>query len=72
VTLLPERPAHGLVFAPNSIAIVGSSTRIGFSAVGASLSATVSPMLICSMPAIATMSPESARSISTRFKPCQP
>ena len=72
VTLLPDRPAHGLVLAPNSMVMVGSSTRMGFSAVGASLSATVSPMLISSMPAIATMSPESARSISTRFKPCQP
>ena len=72
VTWLPERPAHGLVFTPNTIAMVGSSMRMGGSASGRSRSATVSPMWMSSMPAMATMSPAQARSSSMRFNPCQP
>src|SRR5207247_2268348 len=72
VTWLPERPAHGLVFTANTIAMVGSSMRMGGSASGRSRSATVSPMWMSSMPAMATMSPAQARSSSMRFNPCQP
>jgi hypothetical protein len=57
---------------PKSIAMVGSSIRMGGSGAGRSRSATVSPIAMSSMPAIATMSPAIACSRSTRLRPRQP
>ena len=48
---------------------VGSSMEMDGNASGFSASATVSPMLISSIPANAMISPISASSVSTRFKP---
>ena len=48
---------------------VGSSIEIVGSASGFSASATVSPILMSSIPTKAMMSPMPASSVSTRFKP---
>jgi hypothetical protein len=52
-----------------SIDTVGSSIRMSGSATGFSSAPTVSPMSIVSMPAMATISPALASSISMRFRP---
>ena len=54
---VPSRPATGEVLIPIVIDRLGSSTRSGSSGRGSSGSASVSPIVISSMPAIATMSP---------------
>ena len=72
VTYLPSRPAKGETLAEKSIDTVGSSMRIAGSPTGRSASATVSPISIWSMPAIATMSPAEASPISTRRSPSYP
>ena len=69
VTYLPSLPANGDTLAEKSIDTVGSSMRISGSATGFSMGATVSPMSIVSMPAMATIWPALASGISTRFKP---
>jgi len=51
---------------------VGSSIRMSGSATGFSTSATVSPMSIDSMPAMATISPALASGISVRLSPSYP
>ena len=53
----------------NIIAIVGSSMTIGGRGAGFSAFVMVSPIVIPSTPATATMSPSSVSVISTRFKP---
>ncbi|MNI41118.1 hypothetical protein D3C73_953630 [compost metagenome] len=72
VTHLPSLPAKGLLFTRNVICIVGSSIFRTGSASGFCGSAIVSPMLISLIPAIATMSPAPASSVSTRFRPWKP
>jgi hypothetical protein len=62
-------PANGETLAEKSIETVGSSIRMRGSARGFSSSATVSPMSMLSMPAMATISPALASAISTRFSP---
>ena len=69
VTNRPSLPASGEMLAEKSIDTVGSSMRISGSATGASPSATVSPISIESIPAIATRSPALASAISTRLSP---
>ena len=59
----------GEVFTPNTIETVGSSMAVGGMATGCSAVATVSPMVMFSMPARHTMSPAAAASMSTRFRP---
>ena len=58
VTFAPRtRPAIGEVFVPIVIEMAGSSTVISGSGRGSSASASVSPIMISGMPAIAMMSP---------------
>ncbi len=58
VTYCPSRPAKGEVFTVNCIAIVGSSMAMCGSGDGFSTLVIVSPMVMPSTPATATMSPE--------------
>ncbi len=60
------RPTSGEVFTPIVIEIAGSSTVISGSGRGSSGSASVSPIMISPMPAIAMMSPGPAVSTGTR------
>jgi len=69
VTKRPSRPANGDTLAEKSIDTVGSSIRMSGRACGLSGSATVSPISMASMPAIATRSPALASAISIRFSP---
>ena len=69
VTYLPSRPANGPSFTRKIIDIVGSSTLMRGSGVGASGWAMVSPMPISSAPAMHTISPGPASFTSTRFRP---
>jgi hypothetical protein len=62
-------PENGEVLTPKIIAIVGSSTLITGSGFGLSTSVIVSPMLMSSNPASATISPTPALSTVVRFKP---
>jgi hypothetical protein len=55
--LLPDWPASGEVLMPIVIEIDGSSMVITGSGCGSSGSASVSPMVISGIPAIAMMSP---------------
>ena len=72
VNNLPSLPQNGLVFTPNVICNVGSSIlKIG-RASSLPTSHTVSPTEISGSPEIAIMSPASASSISTLFKPKKP
>ncbi len=66
VSLPPSRPDNGEVLMPIVIDSDGSSTRVTGSARGSSGSASVSPIVISSMPATATISPGPASSASTR------
>jgi hypothetical protein len=67
VTLWPfTRPAIGDEFAPIVMEIAGSSTVMSGSGRGSSGSASVSPIVISGMPAIAMMSPGPASSAGTR------
>ena len=66
---MPSRPEKGEVFTVNIIAMVGSSMTMGGSGAGFSALVIVSPMVIPSTPATATMSPSSVWVMSTRFKP---
>ena len=67
--VLAVRPANGEVFTVNSIAMVGSSMAICGSGAGFSTLVMVSPMVIPSTPATATMSPSSVSVMSVRFSP---
>ena len=69
VTNFPSFPTNGESFTINVIARVGSSISIRGKAIGSFISANVSPISMSSIPAIQTMSPASASSISTLFKP---
>ncbi len=60
------RPASGEVFTPIVIEMAGSSTVISGSGRGSSMSASVSPIMMSGMPAMATMSPGPAESAWTR------
>ena len=67
MTLVPfSRPASGDVLVPIVIEIAGWSTVISGSATGFSGSASVSPIVMSGMPAMATMSPGPALSPGTR------
>ncbi len=66
VSFVPDWPDSGAVLIPIVIEIDGSSTVISGSGTGFSRSASVSPMVISGMPAIAMMSPAQARSAGTR------
>ena len=67
VTLAPAVcPASGEVFTPIVIEMAGSSTVISGSGRGSSTSASVSPIMMSGMPAMATMSPGPAESACTR------
>jgi hypothetical protein len=67
VTLAPlTLPASGEVLIPMVMEIAGSSTVISGSGCGFSASVRVSPMVISSMPATATISPGPADSAGTR------
>jgi hypothetical protein len=54
---------------PKIIAMVGSSTAIAGNGCGLSIDVIVSPMLMFSIPASATISPKPARSTDSRFSP---
>ena len=69
VTNLPSRPAKGEVLTPKVIFIVGGSISTGGSLIGFCVLVIVSPMCTSSNPAMATMSPATASSLSTCFKP---
>ena len=69
VTNFPSFPTNGESFTINVIASVGSSISIRGNATGSFISANVSPISMSSIPATQTMSPASASSISTLFKP---
>ena len=69
VTYWPSRPARGDVLTPKIIDTVGSSIAIGGIATRFSMSATVSPIVMSSMPARHTISPAPAASMSTRLRP---
>ena len=72
VTCFPSCPENGEEFVENVIFNVGSSMcKIG-NASSLPISQTVSPTLISGKPAIATISPACADSISTRFNPKNP
>ena len=67
VTLAPlTLPASGEVLIPMVMEMAGSSTVISGSGRGSSTSVRVSPMVISSMPATATISPGPADSAGTR------
>ncbi len=66
VSFLPLSPASGAVLMPIVIEMLGSSMVMTGSGRGSSGSASVSPMVISGMPAMATMSPGPACSIGTR------
>ncbi len=66
VSFLPDWPASGEVLMPIVIEIDGSSIVMTGSGRGSSGSASVSPMVISAMPAIAMMSPGPADSAGTR------
>ena len=55
----------------NCMAMVGSSMVMTGSGAGFSTSVMVSPMLMPSTPATATMSPSSVASMSVRFRPAK-
>ncbi|CAB4960600.1 unannotated protein [freshwater metagenome] len=69
VRSFPSCPAIGEVLIPMVIEIDGSSTMICGSACGRSRSARVSPKVMVSIPAIATISPGPASSAGTRSSP---
>ena len=66
VSLLPSVPARGEVLIPSTIESEGSSTVITGSGRGSSGSASVSPIVISSIPATAMISPGPASSAGTR------
>ena len=68
VSLSPSFPAKGDEFVPIVTERVGSSTVITGRGLGSSGSDSVSPMVISSIPEIATTSPAPAVSTSTRSK----
>ena len=69
VTLAPlTRPASGEVLMPMVMEIAGSSTVISGRGFGFSGSVRVSPMVMSSIPATATMSPGPASSAGTRSR----
>ena len=72
VTNLPSVPANGLSFTEKFICKVGSSTLIKGNAFGVLGSQIVSPIWISEKPAIPTISPADADSISTRPKSLNP
>src|SRR5699024_6374813 len=61
-----SRPAMGEVFTPIVMEIAGSSTVMGGRGRGSSASVSVSPIMMSSMPATATISPACASSAGTR------
>ena len=65
----PSRPANGPVLCEKFMEMVGSSTLMLSNASGFAADASVSPTFTSSTPAIETISPASALSASTRFKP---
>src|SRR3954453_4792387 len=69
VSFLPDRPEIGEVLMPMVIEIDGSSTVSGGSGRGSLGSARVSPIMMSSMPAIATRSPGPALSAEVRSRP---
>ena len=70
VTFAPlTRPASGEVLMPMVMEIAGSSTVISGSGAGFSRSVSVSPIVMSSMPATATISPGPALSAGTRSRP---
>jgi hypothetical protein len=69
VTQRPSRPAKGEVLTEKTIDSVGSSMCSAGSGAGISAEVMVSPMAMPSKPARATISPQSAPSTSTRFRP---
>ena len=69
VTYWPSRPAKGEVLTLNWMAMVGSSMTISGSGAGFSTLVIVSPMVMPSTPATATMSPIVVSSISVRLSP---
>ena len=70
VTLAPlTRPASGEVLMPTVMEMAGSSTVISGSGLGFSRSVRVSPIMMSSMPATATISPGPASSAGTRSRP---
>ena len=66
VSFLPLSPASGEVLMPTVIEMLGSSMVMTGSGRGSSRSASVSPMVISGMPAMAMMSPGPADSAGTR------
>ena len=68
VRSFPLLPARGEVLIPIVIEIDGSSTMIGGSACGFSISARVSPNVMVSIPATAMMSPGCASNAGTRSR----
>jgi hypothetical protein len=69
VTYWPSRPASGELFTDICMAMVGSSMTISGSGAGFSMLVMVSPMVMPSTPAMATMSPVSVLSMSVRLRP---
>ena len=69
VTQRPSLPAKGEVFTEKIIESVGSSMCSGGRGAGVSDEVIVSPTLMPSKPARATISPHGANSASTRFRP---
>jgi hypothetical protein len=69
VSFLPDRPASGAVLIPMVIEIDGSSTVSGGSGRGSFGSARVSPIMMSSIPAMATSSPGPALSAGVRVRP---
>ncbi len=69
MTNFPSLPANGEVLTLKIIEMVGSSTLMRGSGRGSAAESSVSPMLMPSMPASATISPAEASSIGVCFKP---
>ena len=69
MSFLPDLPDSGAVLIPMVIEIDGSSTVSGGSGRGSFGSARVSPIMMSSMPAMATSSPGPALSAGVRVRP---
>ncbi len=71
VTSEPSLPQKGELLTENCMAIVGSSMTISGSGAGFSRLVMVSPMVMPSTPAMATMSPISVVEVSVRLRPAK-
>jgi len=69
VTAFPERPASGESLGPKTMDSVGGSTCPGSSGASTSGEAIVSAIPAAAAPAMETMSPATARSMTTRSMP---